>query len=151
MSERDPVFSLAAANKRRTRAAGRTKVFYQGLLHIRAVSLRCKVRDLSVTGARLELAVPVWAGAPMEIEIGKFGRFPGTVVWAEVDEAGIAFDAPFDVTLLKSIEPSSPPPSHRPLREQAAALAKERAATLSSERSRDAVSALRARSPEWEE
>ncbi len=72
----------------------RRKVYYSALLHIRELTIRCRVRDLSETGALVETTIPLWSGAPCYISLPKIGEAHGTLVWCDGPRCGMQFDPP---------------------------------------------------------
>jgi hypothetical protein len=78
-------------------AAARTprrKVYYSAILHIRELTIRCRVRDLSEAGALVETTVPLWAGAPCYITLPKIGDAHGRLVWSDGPRSGMQFEPP---------------------------------------------------------
>ncbi len=120
----------------------RRKVYYSALLHIRELTIRCRVRDLSETGALVETTIPLWSGAPCYISLPKLGEAHGTLVWCDGPRCGMQFDPPLLPSQLAML--SAPVQSARVETQMPDAIrpkAKETAA--SSERARNAVSWLR--------
>jgi hypothetical protein len=81
----------------------RRKVYYSGVLHIRDLTIRCRVRDLSETGALIETTVPLWSGAPCHVSLPKIGDVHGHLAWADGPRSGIQFDPPLLASQLNAL------------------------------------------------
>jgi hypothetical protein len=57
-----------------------------------------RVRDLSITGARVDRAGSLEAGATIVITIGALQAIGATIVWTMDDMAGLKFAEPIDVS-----------------------------------------------------
>jgi hypothetical protein len=74
------------------RAAPRQRVLKAGIIEFHGGTIDCVVRNISETGAALEVASPV--GIPPEFNLlisGKTGKHPCKVVWAREKRIGVAF------------------------------------------------------------
>lgn len=74
----------------------------------RAAMLRCDemdykviLRNISPEGASIECPRNFEAGTLVSLDLGVCGPIPAHVVWADEAKAGLAFDTPFDMTLVK--------------------------------------------------
>jgi predicted RNA-binding Zn ribbon-like protein len=124
----------------------RRKVYYSAVLHIRELTIRCRVRDLSETGALVETTIPLWSGAPCHIALPKLGDAHGTLVWADGPRSGMHFDPPLLASQLAML--TAPVKSARVDIQHAETLrpkTKDAAAEISHERARNAVSWLRSK------
>jgi hypothetical protein len=128
-----------------TDAAARTprrKVYYSALLHIRELTIRCRVRDLSETGALIETTIPLWAGAPCHISLPRIGDAHGSLVWSDGPRCGMQFDPPLLPGQLAAL--STPVQSTRVATIVPDAIRpKAKDAAASNDRARNAVSWLR--------
>lgn len=57
----------------------------------------CMIRNISSAGAMLKLYQPITVGAAVAVEITPDCPVTATVIWAQDELAGIAFDTPIDV------------------------------------------------------
>jgi hypothetical protein len=130
-------------------AAARTprrKVYYSALLHIRELTIRCRVRDLSESGALVETTIPLWSGAPCYITLPKIGEAHGSLVWCDGPRCGMQFDPPLLASQLATL--NAPVQSARVETQNPEALRpkpKNSGATVSQDRARSAVSWLRSK------
>jgi hypothetical protein len=51
----------------------------------------CAIVDLSLSGARIKIDVPLQVGAAVALRHGAYGDLPANVVWVAGGEAGLAF------------------------------------------------------------
>jgi hypothetical protein len=70
----------------------RRQIYYSALLHIRELTIRCRVRNVSATGMLIETTVPLWSGAPCHIALPKIGDVYGVVMWSDGPHAGMKLD-----------------------------------------------------------
>ncbi|HAK88956.1 MAG: hypothetical protein A2077_00305 [Nitrospirae bacterium GWC2_46_6] len=52
----------------------------------------CSILNISTGGAKVQAVFPAGKGRIVQLEIGDFGLFSGTVVWRTDREMGIEFD-----------------------------------------------------------
>jgi hypothetical protein len=124
----------------------RRKVYYSALLHIRGLTIRCRIRDLSETGALVETTIPLWSGAPCHVELPKLGDVHGVLVWADGPRSGLHFEPPLLASQLALL--SAPVQSARvETQSQDTVRPKSKSATdePSHSRARNAVSWLRSK------
>ncbi len=124
----------------------RRKVYYSAVLHIRELTIRCRIRDLSATGALVETTIPLWAGAPCHIALPKIGDARGSLVWVEGARAGMQFDPPLLPSQLAAL--NAPVQSERVETHRTEAVwskPKDTTADGSHSRARNAVSWLRSK------
>jgi hypothetical protein len=124
----------------------RRKVYYSALLHIRELTIRCRVRDISQSGALVETTIPLWSGAPCYITLPKIGEAHGSLVWCDGPRCGMKFDPPLLAAQLAML--SAPMQSARVETQSPEALrpkTKDSSAALSQDRARSAVSWLRSK------
>jgi PilZ domain len=126
----------------------RRKVYYSAILHIRGLTIRCRIRDLSETGALVETTIPLWSGAPCHVELPKIGAAHGVLVWADGPRSGLHFEPPLLASQLALL--SAPVQSARvETHSQDAVRPKTKTAAeeASQNRARNAVSWLRSKQP----
>jgi PilZ domain len=124
----------------------RRKVYYSALLHIRELTIRCRVRDLSESGALVETTIPLWSGAPCYITLPKIGEAHGSLVWSDGLRSGMQFDPPLLANQLAIL--NAPVQFARVETQSHEALPpkpKASGAALSQDRARNAVSWLRSK------
>jgi hypothetical protein len=124
----------------------RRKVYYSAVLHIRELTIRCRVRDLSETGALVETTIPLWSGAPCYISLPRIGDAHGHLVWTDGPRTGMHFDPPLQASQLAML--AAPVHSARvdtQRTDTAWPKSKDVAAETSRERARNAVSWLRSK------
>jgi hypothetical protein len=141
MSDPDSMTPDTAASR-----TPRRKVYYSAMLHIRELTIRCRIRDLSETGALVETTIPLWSGAPCHIALPKIGHAHGTLVWADGPRSGMQFNPPLQASQLAALNTplhSERIATHSP--EAARPKAKKIAAEVSQDRARNAVSWLRSK------
>lgn len=51
----------------------------------------CRILNISAGGAKLSVGCDFTRGAPVVLEIGQFGQYRGSVIWANGQELGIKF------------------------------------------------------------
>ncbi len=75
------------------RAAPRHRVLKAGTIEFSGEALPCTVRNLSATGARIEVNSPLWFPDRFVLALASEGwRKPCHVVWRQDRRIGIAFD-----------------------------------------------------------
>ncbi len=127
----------------------RRKVYYSAMLHIRGLIIRCRIRDLSETGALVETTIPLWSGAPCHVELPKIGAAHGVLVWADGPRSGLHFEPPLltsQLALLRTPVQSERVPTHS--QDAARPKTKSSADEASHSRARNAVSWLRSKQPQ---
>ena len=103
------------------RGGKRHPLIWSGVLHHDFQSTPCRLRNISETGAMIEIAAPLRAGAEPMLELGESIQLGTTVAWAVGDTAGLRFDRPFDLTELATSRPEVASARwHRPAYLQAA-------------------------------
>jgi hypothetical protein len=85
------------------RAAARKPVLLRAALHTLTASRPVTLFDVSRTGARLSMPVPLASGQPLWLTIPPSEIF-ATVVWIEGDHCGIHFDDPLDDDELATLQ-----------------------------------------------
>jgi PilZ domain len=122
--------------------APRRKVYYSGLLHIRELTIRCKVRNLSEGGALVETTIPLWSGAPCFVTLPKLGEAHGCLVWANGAHCGMQFDPPLLAHQLAMLTTATQA-TRIETQSSEALWPKPRETSVAQSRARDAVSWLR--------
>ena len=87
------------------RSSHRAKLFFAAELRENRVRHRVTVRNLSTTGALIEINQPLSVGTEIELRRGS-AVAAGAIVWTKANEVGIRFDHPI---ALKVWLPSSSP------------------------------------------
>lgn len=90
MSNSDPVLARSRADRRRFQ---RVRIDLPGKLFVPAISQEypCEVIDLSPGGANISCVAEITVETPIVLYVNTFGRFEGTIVRREGDNAGIRF------------------------------------------------------------
>lgn len=90
MSNSDPVLARSRADRRRFQ---RIQIDLPGKLFVPAISQEyaCMVIDLSPGGANVSCVADITVETPIVLYVNTFGRFEGTIVRREGDNAGIRF------------------------------------------------------------
>lgn len=70
---------------------------------VTAKPFKVRVLDLSTEGFRIETFVTLEAGTDIWLRLPGLEPRPGTVMWAEGDEAGCAFRQPLHQAVVESI------------------------------------------------
>jgi len=87
------------------RREGRHPLIWSGVLHHRDKKMRVRVRNISSTGAMIELSEPVLVGGQAILELGDDGFIPATVAWLVGDQVGLSFRSKFDMAQLARSRP----------------------------------------------
>lgn len=69
----------------------RRAVIWMGSLRVGEWTFACRVLDLSLTGARIRLALPLKRGAEVTLSVPRCGDIPAEVAWHKDDKLGINF------------------------------------------------------------
>ncbi len=91
------------------RGGCRHPLIWSGLLHHDFQSTPIRLRNISSTGAMIECAAPLRAGAEPMLELGDHMQISTTVAWVFGDTAGLRFDQDFDLTHLAGSRPDLAP------------------------------------------
>jgi hypothetical protein len=100
---------LAPVVEQRTdehREAPRHPLIWRGTLHHDYQSDAVRIRNISETGAMIEIAGKVRVGTEPLLDIGDSASLSATVEWAVGDQAGLRFHSPFDMNLLADARPT---------------------------------------------
>jgi len=76
------------------RSALRKHVLWSGRVEVNARLLNCAILDISLQGARIQLAEGLLPRRPFAIAVGHFGTFLADVVWERDRMAGLRFREP---------------------------------------------------------
>jgi hypothetical protein len=98
-------FSEAAGSERRR--SKRYEVTEAGTLWHYGNPTNCLVKDVSADGALVETGLNLPAGADVELEVPRWGRFAARVVRTERNRAGLAFTVELS-GLGEDLPPSAP-------------------------------------------
>jgi hypothetical protein len=111
-SPQEPRRAQAADDDKRL--ASRHPLIWSGMLHYDFHSAPVRLRNISASGALVEFEVPLPVGAEPLLDLGAAGTVFATVTWVVGDQAGLKFQAPFDVTKLAQARPQVTPTKWRP-------------------------------------
>src|SRR5438270_12906408 len=92
-----PESTEAEAVLEEQRREGRHPLIWSGVLHHRDKKMPVRLRNISATGAMIELSEPVLVGGQAILELGEDGFIPATVAWLVGDQVGISFRSKFDM------------------------------------------------------
>ena len=87
------------------RGAQRQALIWKGVLRHDDQRITVKVRNVSTTGAMIQSPTPVTVGIEALLELSDSVSIAATVQWADGDQAGLSFHAPFDLALLARSRP----------------------------------------------
>ena len=87
------------------RRAQRQAIIWRGVLHNDGRSTTVKVRNVSTTGAMIQSTTPLEVGSQCLLELSDGVSIAATVQWADGEQAGLGFQAPFDLALLAQSKP----------------------------------------------
>lgn len=87
------------------RDAPRHPLIWNGVLHHDFEWQAARLRNISATGALIECATNVPAGANVFLDLNEAGRIAARVSWSRGDQTGLLFDQPFDVSSLSKATP----------------------------------------------
>jgi hypothetical protein len=73
-----------------------------------------RVRNISSTGAMIEIAGKVRVGAEPLLELSDGVSLSATVEWAVGDQVGLRFHTPFDMNMLADSRPTVAPTDWKP-------------------------------------
>lgn len=98
-----------AENRDDLRSDRRHPLIWSGVLHYNFDSADVRLRNISGTGALIECETPPPVGAEPLLDLGAAGSVFGIVTWVVGDQAGLRFQAPFDVSKLALARPEIAP------------------------------------------
>ena len=87
------------------REATRHPLIWNGVLHHDFEWQAARLRNISATGALVECANSVPAGAKVFLDLSEAGRVAAHVSWSRGTQTGLAFVEPFDVACLSKATP----------------------------------------------
>jgi hypothetical protein len=88
------------------RNAARHPLIWNGVLHHDYQSTDIRIRNISETGAMIELGEAIRVGSEPLLELSAAVSLSATVEWAVGDQAGLRFHQPFDMQMLAESRPS---------------------------------------------
>ena len=97
--------STGEEGERQPRAARRHPLIWSGHVHYDHDSHPVRLRNISESGALIELKTTVPSGAGLLLDLGEAGTIFAHVSWAKGDQAGLHFEQPFDVSKLAETRP----------------------------------------------
>jgi hypothetical protein len=91
------------------RQAARYETLNQARVIAGKAAIYCAVRDLSITGAKLQVGSCSYVPPVFKISLGKLDAlFDAKVAWRTEDYIGIVFDRPLDACELEVIKKTMP-------------------------------------------
>jgi hypothetical protein len=87
------------------RRAARHPLVWNGTLYHDYQTSAVRVRNISETGAMIEIEAPVRVGSEPLLELTEAASVSATVEWAVGDHAGLRFHSPFDLSILTESRP----------------------------------------------
>ena len=87
----------------------RHPLIWSGVVHHDYQSTPVRLRNISSTGALIECEEPLRVGAEPLLDLGEAGTIFATVTWRVGDQAGLKFQAPFDLAQLSRAKPQVAP------------------------------------------
>jgi hypothetical protein len=91
------------------RAESRHPLIWSGMIRLKGHEAEVRLRNISSRGALIESEITLFADTRLLLDLGKSGSLAATVAWAVGDQAGLLFDAEFDLQLLAASQPSVAP------------------------------------------
>lgn len=88
------------------RDAPRHPLIWNGVLHHDYQSTNVRIRNISETGAMIELGETIRVGCEPLLELSQAVSMSATVEWTVGDQAGLRFHSPFDMNLLAESRPT---------------------------------------------
>ena len=88
------------------RRAARHPLVWNGTLYHDYQTTPVRVRNISETGAMIEIDAPVRVASEPLLELTEAASVSATVEWAVGDHAGLRFHSPFDVAVLTQSRPT---------------------------------------------
>jgi len=85
---------ILAEPTRERRKHARRPVLWRARLEAGDYTFDCGVLNMSLSGARLRLVLPLKRGAHVTVVIADFWRIPARVVWHKDERIGIQFEIP---------------------------------------------------------
>lgn len=112
-----PIVELAptrdAPNDPDGKASRRTEprhpLIWGGEIHFDHTTRPVRLRNISATGAMVEIVETLPVGAQLHLDLGEAGALFASVSWARGDQAGLQFDGRFDLMRLASVRPQVAP------------------------------------------
>lgn len=89
----------------------RHPLIWMGEIHYAYDSNQVRLRNVSVSGALVDVAADYPVGAEVLLDLGDAGQFFATVQWMCGDQAGLRFVKPFDIACLANARPDVTPHS----------------------------------------
>ncbi len=90
------------------RSQPRRRVLFVSTLNIHAVPMKCKVRDVSVNGALIEVSMPLQEDTEAELVLPKIGTVACTVAWVRHFRCGLLFKQMLDPFQLREMLEEKP-------------------------------------------
>ena len=74
----------------------RGSALWEARLRTGADTYRCRVYDISLTGAKVWIDAALERGAAIKLDIDQIGVIRGKIAWAQAAQAGISFTSDVD-------------------------------------------------------
>lgn len=97
----------AAAPSRR--GPSRHPLIWNGKIQWQHHERTVRLRNISTSGVLIDSPVDFPEGTTLGLDLGKSGQFEATVSWSRGGQAGLVFDAPFDLSSLAAARPEVAP------------------------------------------
>jgi len=98
-----------AAETYSRRAVHRHPLIWNGEILWQHDSHKVRLRNISASGALIDIDVDLPMGAELMLDLGAGGQLFANVSWSRSGQAGLAFAAPFDLALLAAVRPEVAP------------------------------------------
>jgi hypothetical protein len=72
---------------------------------------KVRLRNISASGVLVDADVDFPEGVELLLDLGESGQYFATVSWARSGQAGLVFNAPFDLAMLAAARPDVAPQS----------------------------------------
>lgn len=99
----------ASAEEQSRRAELRHPLIWNGDVHFDHDTRPVRLRNISATGAMVEIGEALPVGAELHLDLGEAGALFASVSWARGDQAGLAFKSRFDLLQLARAKPQLAP------------------------------------------
>jgi hypothetical protein len=93
MAKIEPIRTPAEASGKEQRRHIRKHVLWTARLETGNGSLDCIILNISRSGAKLRLTAPSLLLQPVKLIMESYGTLPAEIVWQNVDNVGIRFNA----------------------------------------------------------
>lgn len=98
-----------AEEKLHGRTELRHPLVWNGNIVVDCFSYAVRLRNISESGALVDLEIHCPAGTAVALDLGAAGVVPAVVSWTRGEQAGLRFDQPFDLEQLSKLRPDFTP------------------------------------------